>query len=107
MARTLKPSATLTTVLETDVLDYVEGEDDAYPTIRAAWNGRGLVITQDNAASLKRELNELSNECDAMGESGDIKDADERSLYRRAARGFATLMLAVGDKTGRRRHRRE
>jgi hypothetical protein len=90
----LKLTPTAMSVLETDVLDHVEGfdPDDGYEAIRVAYRNPGvLLVTDTNKDALNKALTELSNACDYLGEGRDLKDADERKVYRAAARTFATL----------------
>ena len=92
--KTLKLTPTALSVLETDVLDHIEGfdPDDGYEAIRIAYRNPGvLVLTDTNKDALASALTELSNACDYLGEGRDLKDADERKFYRAAARMFATL----------------
>ena len=91
----LKLTPTALSVLETDVLDHIEGfdPDDGYEAIRIAYRNPGvLVLTDTNKDALNKALTELSNACDYLGEGRSaLKDADERKFYRAAARTFATL----------------
>lgn len=96
--RTFKLTGTALSVFETDVLDWELDDlpDDLAP-LRQAWSAKakGLVVNDANAEEVRAALNELSNACDALVEEPSI-EREERSVYRRAAGAFATLMMKIG-----------
>ena len=63
----LRLCASATEIIDTDVIDCgwePEDGEDEYPTIRAHWKGRALLVTPESAEAVARELNALSNLCD-------------------------------------------
>lgn len=67
------------------------------PDVRAAleaFDGKHLHVTPENAESIARGLNELSNLCDDLATTAPL-DADEKRANRAASKGLATLMSKV------------
>ena len=101
-SKTFRLTEAFASVIETDVIDHENDDvEDEYQSIRDAWREGGrLVVEQSKHEPLRRALNELSNACDELAESGDLTDSDERLIYRRAAGGLATLITRIRKSMG-------
>ena len=87
----LRLCASATEIIDTDVIDCgwePEDGEDEYPTIRAHWKGRALLVTPESAEAVARELNALSNLCDDFVEHPQDLEPGEIRLYRAARKPF-------------------
>jgi hypothetical protein len=88
-------SKSVASLLETDVLDHVEGDlEDGYAILRFAWDKDGLDVLPEFAGEIANALTDLANSVDDQVEHGRI-DAEEKSFLRGALKSLNTLSSRV------------
>ena len=92
MAARLRPSDSVASVIEVDVIDgYDSTEPDDYAPIREAWNGHSL---DPSVPGLREALCDLSNACDELSRERGVS-REELRFNRIASDSLSTLMTKV------------